>query len=65
MRIFIECPDSPKEWFMIELQGEIEATLGKKPLKKLDSLKIADLFEKDVCKFFFFIHNHIIPYIFY
>lgn len=52
MRIFIECPDSPKEWFIIELQGEIEATLGKKLLKNLDSLKIADIFYKDVCYYY-------------
>lgn len=50
MRVFIECPENPKEWFMIELQGEVEAKKGNTVLPSLNGIKLGDLFEKDVCK---------------
>lgn len=47
MLLYLSCPTSPSEWFIIELQGEVSAEgLGDDP--KFSGITFADLSQIDV-----------------
>lgn len=47
MRLFVQCPTPPNDWFIVELQGEVSAEAQNGELS-FAGLTFADLSERDV-----------------
>jgi hypothetical protein len=48
MKIYLKCPNTPSDWFIIELQGEVSVD-GADETFNLDGLSFADISEREVC----------------
>lgn len=47
MKLFIQCPNIPKEWFIIELQGEVSTESNNEEFSTA-GLTFADITEREV-----------------
>lgn len=48
MRIFLKCPTTPSDWFIVELQGEVSTEVQDGSLNTA-GLTFADISESNVC----------------
>lgn len=48
MLLYLKCPATPNDWFIIELQGEISAE-GNEAELSVAGLSFADISEREVC----------------